>query len=401
MTNAEKSTSPDTNRWGGDRALLAPKAFYFCFYAALSSLLPFLILYYRGLGLNGAQIGLLVGISPIVTLLAAPFWGALADSTRRHRAVLTVTIIGAMSMIVLLSQASTLLWLVPIVVAYAFFYAPIMPLVDNGVMEMLGERRELYGRQRVWGAIGWGMASAAAGVLIDRYGLGIAFYSFIFFFVILLGVSTRLRVSAGNIGQPFWQGVRQLTSNRPLMVFLVTVLFAGIGSGIVNNYIFLYLEDLGADRTLMGLSQTVATLSEMPVFFFSAMLLRRFGARWLLLLALGAYVVRLLAYTLLPPVWLVLPINLLHGLTFSALWVAGVSYAAEVAPKGMGATAQGLFTGVTMGLGSACGALLGGLLYDTLGPIVMFQAAAALVFVGLIFFAVVGRRPPSRREASG
>ena len=391
MTDAQQSASPDDNRWGGDRALLAPKAFYFCFYAASSSLRPFLTLFYRGLGLSGAQIGLLVGISPIVTLLAAPFWGALADSTRRHRTVLTITIIGAMSMIALLSQASTLVWLVPIVVAYAFFAAPIMPLVDNGVMEMLGERRELYGRQRVWGAIGWGIASAVAGALIDRYGLGIAFYSFIFFFVILLGVSTRLRVSVGNIGQPFWQGVRQLTSNRPLMVFLVTVLFAGIGSGIVNNYLFLYLADLGADGTLMGLSLTVATLSEMPVFFFSAVLLRRFGARWLLLLALGAYVVRLLAYALLPPLWLVLPINLLHGLTFSALWVAGVSYAAEVAPKGMGATAQGLFTGVTMGLGSACGALLGGLFYDTLGPIVMFQAAAALVFVGLVFFAVVGR----------
>ena len=394
MTNALKDTSPASAHWGGERALLAPKAFYFCFYAAGSSLLPFLALYYRGLGLSGAEIGLLVGISPVVTLLAAPFWGALADGTGRHRAVLTTTVIGSMLMIALLSQASALMWLVPIVVAYAFFAAPIMPLVDNGVMEMLGDRRELYGRQRVWGAIGWGLAAAAAGVLIDRFGLGIAFYAFIFFFVILLAVSTRLRVSAGNIGQPFWQGVRQLTTNRPLMVFLLTVLFAGIGSGIVNNYVFLFLADLGADRALMGFSQTVATLSEMPVFFFSAVLLRRFGARWLLLLALGAYVVRLLAYTLLPPVWLVLPINLLHGLTFSALWVAGVSYANEVAPKGMGATAQGLFTGVTMGLGSAGGALLGGAFYDTLGPIVMFRTAAVLVLVGLIFFAIVGKATP-------
>jgi MFS transporter, PPP family, 3-phenylpropionic acid transporter len=391
MTDALENTAPAQARWGGDRALLAPKAFYFCFYAASSGLLPFLTLYYRDLGLSGAQIGLLVGISPIITLLAAPLWGALADSTRRHRTILTATIVGAMGMVALLSQARALLWLLPIVVGYAFFAAPIMPLVDNGVMEMLGERRELYGRQRVWGAIGWGLSALVAGALIDRYGLGLSFYIFIFFFLILLAVTTRLTVSTGSMGQPYWQGVRHLANNRPLLVFLLTVLFAGIGSGIVHNYVFLYLLDLGANETLMGLSQTVATLSEMPVFFFSAILLRKFGARGMLLMALAAYVVRLLAYTLLPPVWLVLPINLLHGLTFSALWVAGVSYASEVAPKGMGATAQGLFTGVTMGLGTAGGALLGGTLYDTLGPTMMFRVAALLVLAGLIFFAMVGR----------
>src|SRR5690606_6939379 len=146
-----------------------------------------------------------------------------------------------------------------------------------------------------------------------------------------------------------------------------------------------------------GLSLVAATVSEIPVFFFSAPLLRKVGARGLLLMALAACVVRLLAYTLLPPVWLVLPINLLHGLTFAALWVAGVSYANEVAPKGLGATAQGLFTGMTMGLGSAGGALLGGTLYDSLGPAAMYRAAACCVLVGLIFFVLAGR---TQRDAT-
>lgn len=391
MTQVVERPSPAYTRWGVDRALWAAKAFYFCYYAASSCLIPFLALYYRQSGLSGPQIGLLVGISPIVTWLAAPFWGALADSTRRHRLMLTVTIVGTMGMVALLSWATGLVWLVPIVAVYAFFAAPIMPLVDNSVMDLLGERRELYGRQRVWGAVGWGAAALLAGVLVDRFGLGFSFYAFIFFMGIGLAVSMPLKVSGGTIGLPFWQGMRTLASNRALMIFLATVLFASMGSGIVHNYLFLYLADLGASETLMGLSLTVATLSEIPVFFFSALLLRKVGARGLLLMSLLAYVVRLLAYTLMPPVWLVLPINLLHGLTFSALWVAGVSYANEVAPKGMGATAQGLFTGMTMGLGAAGGALLGGTLYDSLGPAVMFRVAAGCVLVGLIFFVLAGR----------
>lgn len=393
MSQTLNNNTPSRMRWGVDRALLVPKAFYFFFYAASSSLIPFLALYYRQAGLSGAQIGLLVGIPPVITWLAAPFWGAIADGTRRHRAILFITILGAMSMIALLSWASGMSWFVAAVTLYAFFAAPIMPLVDNSVMAQLGERRELYGQQRVWGAIGWGLSAAVAGVLVDRFGLGIAFYSFLLFYVVLLGVASRLRVSVNSIGQPFWQGVKTLAKNGPLMVFLASVFFSGVGSGIVHNYLFLYLADLGASKTLMGISQTMATLSEMPVFFFSAWLLRKIGARGLLLLALGAYVVRLLAYTMMPPVWLVLPINLLHGLTFSALWVAGVSYSNEVAPPGLGATAQGLFTGMTMGLGSAGGALLGGMLYDTLGPATMFRVAAACVLVGLLFFAFAGRKP--------
>ena len=296
-----------------------------------------------------------------------------------------------MLMVALLSWATELAWFLPIVAGYAFFAAPVMPLVDNSVMELLGERSALYGRQRVWGAIGWGVAGALAGMLVDRLGLGFSFYAYLFFMAVGLAVSTRMVVSGGTIGQPFGAGIRTVMGNRPLMIFLVTALIASMGSGIVHNYLFLYLSDLGASETLMGLSLTVATLSEMPVFFFSSWLLRKVGARGLLLLAIAAYVVRLLAYTLMPPVWLVLPINLLHGLTFSALWVAGVSYVNQVTPKGSGATAQGLFSGLTMGLGSATGAVLGGTLYDSLGPTVVFQAAALWIAVGLVFFWVMGR----------
>ena len=391
MTQAVETTTPARARWRVDRALLAPKAFYFCYYAALSCLMPFLVLYYSQAGLSGPQIGLLVGISPIITWLAAPLWGALADSTRQHRTMLSVTVLGAMLMVALLSWATELAWFLPIVAGYAFFAAPVMPLVDNSVMELLGERSALYGRQRVWGAIGWGVAGALAGMLVDRLGLGFSFYAYLFFMAVGLAVSTRMVVSGGTIGQPFGAGIRTVMGNRPLMIFLVTALIASMGSGIVHNYLFLYLSDLGASETLMGLSLTLATFSEMTVFFFSRWLLRKVGARGILLLAIAAYVVRLLAYTLMPPVWLVLPINLLHGLTFSALWVAGVSYVNEVTPKGSGATAQGLFSGLTMGLGSATGAVLGGTLYDSLGPTVVFQAAALWIAVGLVFFWVMGR----------
>src|SRR5437899_11515146 len=65
------------------------------FFAALACVLPFLILYYERLGFSGPQIGLLTGLSPLVTLVSAPLWTNLADVTRRHRLVVSLIILTA------------------------------------------------------------------------------------------------------------------------------------------------------------------------------------------------------------------------------------------------------------------------------------------------------------------
>ncbi len=245
----------------------------------------------------------------------------------------------------------------------------------------------------MWGAAGWGIAGAISGLMIEQMGLHVAFYSFI----LLLGVgffaARMLPISQTTIGTQFWDSLRRLARNRQWAIFLITVLISGMANGVTNNFVFLYLSDLHASSTLMGLSLTAATLSELPIFFFSDRLLKRLGARGLLAVSMAAYILRLVGYAVMPAAWVVLPIHLLHGLTFSAMWVAGVSYANKIAPPGMGATAQGLFTGVTMGLGSASGAFIGGLLYGSIGAVGMFWWMAAGMAAGLLFFGIMGKAP--------
>ncbi len=53
----------------------------------------------------------------------------------------------------------------------------------------------------------------------------------------------------------------------------------GISGAIQTNYLFLFLNDLQASRTLMGVSLTFATISEIPIMFFADRLRRRWGAR--------------------------------------------------------------------------------------------------------------------------
>lgn len=381
-------------------SMMIPRFFYFCYFAAMASLMPFLALYYRQIGLTEVQIGLLTGIPPLLGLVAAPLWGGLADVSQQHRRLVTITVVGAMIAVALLSQVTALPWLITAVILYAFCNAPIIPLVDNSVLLLLGERKSEYGKQRLWGAVGWGVMATIVGALIERTSLTWGFVGSLFFMGCCLYAAQKLAVQSVSLGQPFWQGMRFFVTQWPWLVFLITIFMNGVASGVGNNFLFLYLDQMAASKTLMGLSLLVATASEVPIFFFGDRLLQRWGARGLLLLALGANVLRMFSYALMPAAWFVLPIHILHGLTFSAMWMASISYANRAAPPGMGATAQGLLSGISMSLAGAIGALVGGQLYERVGPAAMFGWSGVCVLVGLLFFAVAGRRARDLQQAT-
>jgi len=371
------------NRLASITELLPAKTFYFLYFAAGASLAPFLVLFYRQQGLDETQIGLLAGMQPLMTLAAASLWGGLADATRQHRFILRGALVGAITFALLLATMRSFGGLAVVALAYAFFMAPIIPLVDNSVLELLGERSERYGRIRLWGAVGWGLAGPVVGRLVDWGGLG---YSFHIFALLQFGgllLTFGMPVAQSGLGGNFWSGLRTLAANRRWLIFLAVMFVGGMGSATVHNFLFLYLEDLSASRLTMGLSLTVATLSEVVVFFFAEKMLARWGTVRVLALSLAVLALRLLAYSFIHSAGWVLVVQLTHGLTFSALWVAGVAHAKKLAPPGMGATAQGLLTGVYFGVGGAAGAAIGGFLYQTAGPFAMYRWAAVWVVVGL------------------
>ncbi len=377
--------------------MFRPKASYFFYFAAGSCLMPFIALYYAQNGLSASQIGLLSGLLPLVTLVSAPLWGGLADATRRHHALLLLAIAGSMAAVLGLSRADSLRWLIPLVMLNAFSLAPVIPLIDNTVLTMLGERRRLYGRQRLWGAIGWGIVAPIAGWVMDRAGMRGAFGGYvILMFGCLLAVA-GLPVGRVSIGGSYWRGVRGLLNNWQWLVFLASILIGGLVLSIEMSFLFLYMDRLGASKTLMGVSLTVSTVSELPVWFFANRLMERLGTRKVLVLSLLACAAQGFGYSLMVDPLVVLPIQLLHGLAFSASWAAGVAFSGEIAPKGMGGTAQGVFSAVSFGFRSALGAFIGGLLFDTAGPAAAFRWGGIAALVGIGFLLLASRRRGGRQ----
>jgi PPP family 3-phenylpropionic acid transporter len=349
--------------------------FYFMYYAAAAALVPFLVVYYQDLGLTGTQIGFLASIPPLVSLFSAPFWGVLADLTQRHKLSLLIAMSGAILLALALSAFTAFAWLIPVVIMFAFFSSPVMPLVDSATMNLLDGQKKRYGRIRLWGAVGWGIAAPVVGWLIEAGSIAWAFRSYAV--IMALGLLITLRIPAGGrIRGTFREGAQTLLTKPRWLVFLVVAFSGGMALSMISNFLFIFLRSLKADEFLLGLTLTAATLSELPVLYFSERLLRRWNVRQLMKVAMLFLAIRALAYSLIKTPWLALPIQLLHGPTFSLMWFSGVSFADEIAPDGLGATAQGLFSGVMLGIGSGAGAFLGGLLYDHIGIVSMFRVTA-------------------------
>eukprot|EP00079_Xenopus_tropicalis_P029349 XP_012824672.1 PREDICTED: major facilitator superfamily domain-containing protein 6 isoform X1 [Xenopus tropicalis] len=73
--------------------LLISKVFYFFFYSAYGSLYPLLPVYYKQLGMNATQSGLLVGIRYFIEFCSAPFWGVIADRFKKGKMVLLFSVL--------------------------------------------------------------------------------------------------------------------------------------------------------------------------------------------------------------------------------------------------------------------------------------------------------------------
>jgi PPP family 3-phenylpropionic acid transporter len=374
------------------------RTFYFCYFAGTASLLPFFALYYERIGLSGPQIGLLMALPPLTNLFVASLWGTLADATKWHKRLWSIAILGSLLLALAFQLAATFPQLVFVALAFAIFSAPIIPLADNAALMLLGKNKSKYGQLRLWGTVGSGLSAPIIGQLVARSDLHWAFWGYAFFMAMSFFVTLRTTVPQVSVGSTVWRGMSALLRDRRWPSFLIVIFVAGAGFSLIYNYLFLYMEHLGASESLMGLAFTISKASDAVILFLSSRMLERWGTRNTLMLALGALVVRLLAYSLISAPLLVLGVQLLQGLTVALLVAAGVPYANHIAPHGMGATAQGLFTGVTFGLSASVGAFIGGAAYDRLGLSQTFGIAGLLVLAALSL--MLARERAARRASS-
>ncbi|MCS7222345.1 MAG: major facilitator superfamily domain-containing protein 6 [Anaerolineae bacterium] len=365
------------------RGLFVSRVLYFFVFAAVGAFFPYINVYYRSIGLSGTQIGLIGSLGPLVGMVAGPLWGLFSDRFGVTRPLLALAITGAMLSMLGLSIAPGFVWLLLLTAAYTFFTNPIMPLLDSTTLELLQGHRERYGRQRVWGSLGFVVTSWAFGYILERFGLRWLFYGYVALMSVVLVVAMGLPARRTRLSGPLRSGLMRLIRQRAWLFFSASLIVLGIANSGMHSFLNIYIKEMGGGEGLIGLLWGVAALSEVPVMFLAAPIIVQIGIQRTLAIAYALYAMRWLLLGIMPsPEWAV-PINLLHGLTFGALWVAGVAYADALAPEELKATAQGLFSATLYSVSSVISGPISGFLFDTIGPAALFRVYAILGILAL------------------
>lgn len=372
------------------------KSLYFTIWAAIGAFWPFIYVYYRSdIGLSGTQVGLIVMASAATGTLSAPLWGMLNDRLGRTRLLLTIQALCLAAVCLAVGQLRAFAGILIAMGLFSIFSSPIMPLLDSTTLGLLGERRDLYGVYRAWGTIGFVLASALAGFLVEQIGLGLIFPAYAGGVLIFWLLARRLPDRRGSRG-----GTLRLTEVRAMIRQRVWLIFAAsvfiLWFSVMGAFAFLgiVIVEMGGAQRLIGLAATIAALTEIPTFQYSARLLRRFRPPQLLTVAIGVYAFRLLLYAFMPsPNW-ALGLALLQGASYGIFLISAVAYANELAPAALKSTAQGLLVSV-MSLANLGAGLAGGWLLDHVGPRGLFLAMMFTCLLGLGVFVWGWRRSRS------
>ena len=359
----------------------------------ISSLGPFLGLYYQQMGIPSPQIGILTGLPSLITLFGAPLWTGAADYTHRHRRILLFTLVCSLVSVWLFLQGNSFVTLIPSVSLYAFFLAPAQPLTDNAVLRLLGKRKHEFGKQRILGSFAAGIAGPLVSTLVDRTGIRAAFYCAMAFLGSGVGIASRMEMDQPDENPAihaetisYWKGLKVLLVDPRLAFFLLIVLLGMTARTTSFIYLYMHMTALGAPKSILGLTMTVLMIGELPFLFYSDKLLKHWGPRGLMIASLVSSAVMLFTFAWMRSPWLGIAIHLIHGLSYSGMWMAGVAFANHLAPPGLGATAQGVFNAVFNGLGFFGGSFFGGLLYDRYGGSNLFFWSGALAVFALVLF---------------
>ncbi|XP_023238107.1 major facilitator superfamily domain-containing protein 6-like [Centruroides sculpturatus] len=285
--------------------------------------------------------------------------------------------------------ANTQFWMILILYFFLSLLAAMMNnLSDTACYELVHNSPRIYGNQKLWTSLGTGGFALLTGYILDLFTSQqktdylVGFYimvSVMFLdFVILCGVEVDV-VSTATSNTEF---LKLFSSCYRNIVFICFAFYIGIISTLLNTFLFWYLADLGASKTLMGMALFINCISEIPTYFYSFKIIEKLGHFITTFFALICYSIRYFMYSALEDPWYVLPVEVMQGLTYRLFYLTLSSYAKKISPLGTEITMKGILGAAFSGFGWAVGNILGGCLMDIFGGRYTFHYAAIATTIG-------------------
>ena len=285
-----------------------------------------------------------------------------------------------------------------VTVFMSLFYNTIQPLLDSLSLKLVQENPAFsYGTLRIAGAAGWAFTGIIAGHYIDTVNTTVIFVisaiSMLLTFIFSFSLKPDDKKSSSATSLSF-ENIREVFGNKILIFLLVCIFLISAGATTIWNFYSIYMKENGASASLVGYGISFQGLCELPLFYFSAKIIGRFGIKNTLLITVFTTAFRMLLYSVVKDPHAAVFIEVLHGISWSLFWVVCVEYVNLLVREDWRATGQSLLYAAYFGAGAIAGNFWTGFLYDTkmkVAEIFLLNAGIVSV-VGLLIWVFMKRR---------
>ena len=386
-----------------------------------------------GLGFSSQQIGMILGLAGSIGAVSAPFIaGQIADryfSTERVLAFLIL--VGGLVKWYTAIQTTYKSWLL-LSILYSVLYMPTLALSNSITFSHLTDRDRDFPKIRVWGTIGWIVASWVFAMFWLQKQLGWQWMPPFLVGPEVEGVTRRLADALAFAGilsviyagfclflpntPPKKNATEKLAFKKAFALlqkpnFAVLVLASLIVS-VIHQIYFLqagpFLSHIGLKDSQIGPATTIGQFAEILTMAFLGYFIKRLGFRRVITIGTFAYFARYVVFGMTNlPVWLIVISQAFHGFCYAFFFAAAFIYVDKVADEDVRHSAQTVFGIIILGGGPVLSGFLSGTLKNIYTPeggdFNFSQFWYTLAIIGLVatIFFVYFFRPEAEHNSTG
>ncbi len=319
----------------------------------------------KGLHFSGREVGMIYATNAIAATVSPPLMGLLADRFFSSDRLMVVLHFLGGCFLLLAHQSSSFGWFYAAMLGYNLCYVPTFSLAASLCFHHLPDPNKQYPPIRVWGTIAWIITSLLLSYLAieaKATPLLIGGVSSIIFALYNLSLPHTPPQPGLNWAAIKGAEVQQLLRDRSLIVLVASMTLICIPIGFYYSFVNPFLNEIGweaaAARMSIGQVVEMAVVLGMPWFF------SRFSFKRIIFWGLLVWGLRYLAFAFgRPGDWSELLLYFaiaVQGFAFAWVSLAAQLYVNSRVPAFLRATAQGVVTFASFGVGVFIGNFLAG-----------------------------------------
>ena len=369
-------------------------AFYWCGDVFIYGFASVLLL---NKGFTNLEIGFILSLSSILSVLAQSFLSDLADrhfSFSIKNGLLLLLIIQSICLILVICfSVPHRLYFFLYILLLGFEWA-LQTFLNTVITEWQSYGLSVsYGPLRSLGSLGYAATSLLTGLSLKYLSLSLLLPAYFITRIILIICSLLLynprkqmkehlqdqSVCSGGANTPPALPITAFFKKYPVLIpVFSSFALLWINSTLINSYMTQIMQHLHGDTAYLGLANFSASFSEIPVMLLSIWWLKRFSYKTYLRIAALFYLLEsFLIWHAKSPIQLVIAKGF-QGLSFGIFTVVSILYVAQIVDNTDNAKGQAMLCIFTRGISGLVSSILGGILLD------YFSVPSTLLFCLII-----------------